>query len=373
MRRLIFPLILFIALGLGALFLLSTPRENNSNTYTDKDLSSFHIEDISTVGKIFLADRKGNQALLSLEEGTWMYTNPINKQKYRARPDAMRNLLETIETIRARNPVPKPAVENVIKTLASTSHKVEIYNKSGTKLKTYYVGKDADEGKGTHMIMEGAERPYIVDIPTFIGSVHTRYVVAEQDWRDRAVFRINPTQLEYVQLEYQDPTQVPFSFKLSKLAEDQYEVIALNDQTKKQSPDLFNNDNAASYFEDFNNVVAEKIIKNKQLRDSIITMNPFLILSYKLKQKSEAQSLRIYSIYNPDADRGDGRPGHREKLQRYYIDIDANNFFLVQHLVLRRYLWGYDFFFRKAPVVLQEDEAHTKGQFPENKGTSPNQ
>lgn len=370
MRKLIIPLILFIALGLGAMFLLNNSKQDNSSTYTNNDVSSFHIEDLSVVGKIFLADRAGNQALLTLEKGTWMYTNPINKKRYRARPDALRNLLETITSIRARNPVSKPAVENVVKTLATTSNKIEIYDKSDNLLKTYYIGKDADEGKGTHMIMEGAERPYIVDIPSFIGSVHTRYIVSEQDWRDKAIFRVNPKQVEYIQLEYQDPSQVAFSFKITRLQEDQYEVSTLNEQTKKIDISLFNNDNAATYFEDFNNVAAEKIIKDKQLRDSIITMPPFLILSYKLKQKSEAESFRVYSIYNPGADRGDGNPGHRQKLQRYYIDIDENNFFLVQHLVFRRLLWGYEFFFRKAPVLLQEDEAYTKGQFPENK---PNQ
>ena len=77
--------------------------------------------------------------------------------------------------------------------------------------------------------------------------------------------------------------------------------------------------------------------------------------------------MRIYSLYNPDADRGDGRPGHRQKLQRYYIDVDADNFFLVQHLVFRKFLLSYDVFFNKAPVILNEDEAHIKGSFPEGK------
>ncbi|MCP4438454.1 MAG: DUF4340 domain-containing protein [Aureispira sp.] len=373
MRRLIIPAILFIVLGLGTMFLLSNPEKNNSSTYNSTDVSSFHIEDISIVGKIFIADRGGNQALLTLEGNTWMYTNMATNQKYRARPDAVRNLLETVKSIRARNPVPKPAVDNVVKTLAAISNKVEIYDKDGSLIKTYYVGKDADEGKGTHMIMEGAERPYIVDIPNFIGSVHTRYIVSEKDWRDKAVFRINPKNLEYIQLEYQDPSQISHSFKLSKVQPDQYEVTALSDLTKKIDPSLFNNDNAATYFEDFNAVAAEKIVYNKQLRDSIITATPFLILSYKLKQKSEAQYIRVYGIYNPTADRGDGLPGHRQKLQRYYIDVDDNHFFLVQHLVFRRLLWGYDFFFRKAPVVLQEDEARTTGEFPENKESSTNQ
>jgi hypothetical protein len=72
-------------------------------------------------------------------------------------------------------------------------------------------------------------------------------------------------------------------------------------------------------------------------------------------------------LSNPTADRGDGDPGHRQKIQRYFVDIDEDNFYLTQHLVMRSLFWGYDFFFQNAPVQLQEDEMKTKRAFPDNK------
>ena len=111
----------------------------------------------------------------------------------------------------------------------------------------------------------------------------------------------------------------------------------------------------------------EKILYDKSLRDSIITTSPFAIISYKADYHQEAQVFRIYSLFNPNADRGDGQAGHRQKIQRYFIDIDEDNFFLGQHLVIRKILWGYSFFFQKGAVQLIEDEAVTKRTFPDNK------
>jgi hypothetical protein len=72
-------------------------------------------------------------------------------------------------------------------------------------------------------------------------------------------------------------------------------------------------------------------------------------------------------LHNPTADRGDGDPGHRQKIQRYFVDINEDNFFLTQHMVMRSLFWGHDFFFQNAPVVLEEDEVSTKQHFPDGK------
>ena len=38
----------------------------------------------------------------------------------------------------------------------------------------------------------------------------------------------------------------------------------------------------------------------------------------------------------------------------YFVDIDEDNFFLAQHLVIRKLLWGYRFFFQKE--ALRKDD-----------------
>ena len=125
--------------------------------------------------------------------------------------------------------------------------------------------------------------------------------------------------------------------------------------------------NVDTYLEDFETIFAEKILYNKPLRDSILTTRPFAIVRYKARYHNEAQTFRLYSLYNPKADRGDGQAGHRQKIQRYFVDINENNFFLAQHLVIRKILWGYSFFFKANNIDLEEDEAETIIKYPDNK------
>jgi hypothetical protein len=367
MNKTIALFFLFVALGLAAFYTLNNNRKN-PDSFASNIHTYFAIDAIDDIERVFMVDRSGNQALVEkIDAERWSYTNKVSGKKYAANKSAIFGLLETIRKVRVREPVGQPALKNAVKSLSHYSTKVEVYGKNKKKLKVYYVGAMTSGGTGNYMIMEGSEKPYISYIPNFQGTIGTRFITTEEDWRDKAIFRTNKDALEFVQVEYQNPKQYQESFKVSKLASNQYQVDALDPQRTAIDQRLVNQDNADTYFDDFDVVAAEKILYDKTLRDSIITTTPFAIVSYKADYHQEAQVFRIYSLYNPNADRGDGQAGHRQKIQRYFVDIDEDNFFLGQHLVLRKILWGYRFFFQEEAVQLIEDEAVTKRTFPDNK------
>ena len=367
MGRITLLALFFCGLGAFAIWKIQNP-DKVEDTFANSLHTQFALEDVNQIQRVFLADRAGNQALLERNEDLdWTYTNKSNQKQFRAHPSAIYTLLETIKKIRTREPVAKSAVPNVVKSLAAKATKVEIYDKNNNKLRVYYVGTMASGATGNYMIMEGSERPYVIYIPNFQGTIDTRFMVREEDWRDKAVFRVKPEDLEFVQVEYQAPNQQFESFKIAKEG-DRYNVTPLSpDAPNVYSIDQVNQDNADTYFQDFDVLGAEKIIYNKEQRDTVITSTPFAIISYKTNYHNEPQTFRLYSIYNPNADRGDGQVGHRQKIQRYFIDIDEDHFYLGQHLVIRKLLWGYSFFFQKEAVQLVEDEAATKQNFPDNK------
>lgn len=369
MGRIIALLVLFLALGTFTFWKINNPGVVK-DTYSENLHTMFALENTDQVDRVFLADRSGNQALLErVEELNWTYTNKVTGKKYRANPSAVYMLLETIKKIRTREPINKAAMDNAVKSLASKSTKVEIYDKEKNKLRVYYVGPMTSGGTGNMVIMEGAEQPYVGYIPNFQGTIDTRYITNEKDWRDKAIFRNDIDKLEFVQVEYQAPSQKPQSFKVAKSSSNQYTVEPVDPSSPTYDQSLVNQDNAATYFEDFDVISAEKLLgkESKSVRDSIISTTPFAVVTYKATYHNEPQVFRLYSLFNPNADRGDGEAGHRQKIQRYFIDIDEDNFFLGQHLVLRSMLWGYDFFFQKQAVILDEDEAQTTKSFPDNK------
>jgi hypothetical protein len=369
MGRIIALLALFLGLGAFTFWKINNPG-TVKDTYSENLHTMFALENTDQVGRVFLVDRFGNEALLErVEDLNWTYTNKVTGKKYRANPSAVYMLLETIKKVRTREPINKAAMDNAVKSLSAKATKVEIYDKEKNKLRVYYVGPMTNGGTGNLMILEGAEQPYVGYIPNFQGTIDTRFITTEKDWRDKAIFRNDVEELEFVQVEYPAAIQKAQSFKLSKSSAGKFTVEPLDPTSPVHAQEQVNQENASVYFEDFDVVAAEKIIdkKNKYVRDSIITTTPFAIVTYKASYHNEPQVFRLYSLYNPTADRGDGGAGHRQKIQRYFIDIDEDNFFLGQHMVLRSMLWGYDFFFQTQAVILDEDEAQMKKPLQDNK------
>jgi hypothetical protein len=348
MKRLIILLLVLIGLSTAAYFLWKGSTSSSyKDTFADVEHTQFAVENAKEVlGRIFLADREGNQALFEKgDDGQWVYTNKVTGKSYRPSPNALGNLLEAIEKVRARNRVPKASKMSVLKGIGTIGVKVELYDQANKLIRTYYVGGPADAGQATFAVMDGSEIPYVVYIPSFAGTIDTRFTAKEKRLRDKSIVRLNPDKLEMVQVEYLDPMQRPYSFKLEIKSKGKYEVEALyeNPYIKTTPETKVKNDHVEAYLDDFRVFGAERHIYDKNFRDSILRTSPFARVSYQLKGK-ELEEFSIYPLINPNFDRGDGRPGIRQKVQRYYVDVDEDHFYMAQDLVMRKALRPFDFF-----------------------------
>lgn len=358
-------LALFLVLG-GTAYWLVTKNKPIEDTFAANPLTQFAVQDINQIKRIFLTDRLGNQALVErVSDLNWIYTNKVTGMQYRANPNIVYTLLQTLQRVRVRQAVSKAGEANAVKALASQGIKVEVYDQNDTKIRVFNVGAMTDGATGNFINMDGSEKIYVAYIPNNPGTIDTRFVTQEQNWRDKAVLRNEVNAIEFVEMQYHAPSQKPFSFRVDRLGGEQVSVKPLDGSSPKYTQEQVNQSNALTYLESYDVVSAERILYNKRLRDSIILQPAFATLRYKASYHNEPQEVRIYSLYNPNADRGDGEVGHRQKIQRYFIDIDKDNFFLAQHIVLRDLFWSYDYFFQQGAVELLEDEAQVKEAFQE--------
>jgi len=202
----------------GGLILIN----RNYSTLDDRE-SGFAIEDTSTVTKIFMVDKNNLSVKLEKDEnGRWMLND-----RFLAHPFNVSMLLGTMKDLTVRYPVPLAARDNVLVRLASIARKVEIYqikyridlfNKirmfPHEKLtRTYYVGDATQDNMGTYMLMEGADQPYVVFLPTLRGFIYTRFSTAEDDWRDHTVFSTPLQDLDWVQVEFMEDPEESFVVK----------------------------------------------------------------------------------------------------------------------------------------------------------------
>ena len=325
-------LILFVLLVILAAITAFFYFGKNGNSTIEGWDRDFKVEDVASIQKIFLADRRGNQTTLERSGEEWIYN-----EKYPVNPNVMKNLLEVISTVELQYIPPASATTPMVKDLASNGIKVEIYGRKDKLLKTYYVGGTTSDERGTIMIMEGSEQPYVTQIPNMVGAVRVRYALTGDQWRDKTLFRMLPADINTVSVEY--PKMKNRSFVLNREGEafsirPFYEVTPPISRPYKQG-------SAENYLEGFRGIIAEAYENDNPLRDTIVQRLPFSIITVRTKS-GEEQVVRLHPAISRNAYMEEGPPVY----EHYLAEVFPNNdFMLVQDRIVTRVLWGYDFFF----------------------------
>ena len=318
---------LFLVLGGGGWYALKMKSKTGSVNSWDMDFAVTNTKDIY---KIFLADRNGRTATLERKADYWVYNG-----KVRARSTAVATLLETIAKVNVWYVPPKAAEKAMVKSLAAEGIKVEIYDKDNQLMKSYYVGGVTNDEHGTFMMMENAEAPYVVHIPSFVGSLRVRYLLGDDEWSDRIIFREKPEEIQSVAVEY--PQRKSDSFRLEKTDEATYTIKPLFSTTPEIKQPLRKGVPEA-YLLTFEQLGAEGFETDNPVRDSVATLVPFAIVTLKKTDGTEKQ-VRFWPVEVQQT--REGMP----YVHRYFAEVDKSSFLLIQEGVFGPIFRGYRFFF----------------------------
>lgn len=294
------------------------------------DDRDFAISDTSSIQKIFLADKGNRSVILERKSpGQWFVNG-----KYPVRPDAIQLLLQTMHDLHVNRPVSMEGHNNVVQDMAGNAIKVQVMGKEGDAIKTYYIGGVAKDYQGNYYLMEGAEQPYIVDIPGFDGYLSVRYILDEMDWRDRRVMALQPSDIARISVQYLDE-RASASYAVTQKDLDHFTVetplkpgVQLPGSTK----------NCFILFEQFKAFNGINYARNRPLDDSAKVRPPFAIL------KVEAKNKAIYTLKIVHADVTErskqqfdpnGRPMSFDS-EVYYVWVNDNkDLLLMQDFALR--------------------------------------
>lgn len=192
MNKQIKILLLILVLALGFYFIYTRkPWKSFSG-----DNADFSIADTASVTKIFLANTRGAQVLLTKQNGYWLVNDKI--------PADMRKidlLLQTMHDLKMRNPISNNEHNTVINELTAVGIKAEFYDADGL-IKTLYVGQATNDKVGTYMMLEGSSTPYVTHIPGFVGYMTPRFPVNPVLWKTKLVFDVPSTDIKRVSVTY---------------------------------------------------------------------------------------------------------------------------------------------------------------------------
>ena len=255
---------------------------NRYLTTIQGEAADFQVWDTATVSKFYLADRHNNESLLERQpDGTWMLNGT-----YKAHSKQVQALLSTLYKVRIKMPVSRASHDNIIKQLAVSSTKVEVYQivprinlfnriklfPHEKRTKVFYVGDATKDSSGTFMLKEGAEKAYIVYIPGFRGFITTRFTAQPDDWRDHGIFSANMVDIQSLSVEFNREPQS--SFKIENTGRHQYVMTRLVDN----SPVAFDTMKVINLMSSFNDLRFETLLNNiiPQQRIDSIKQSPYL-------------------------------------------------------------------------------------------------
>lgn len=190
-------------------------KQDQGSSIKSNPFTQFAIEDTNTITKIFIADHDGNTALLERSNNSRLWD--LNR-KYKAREDAVKNLLQVINRVRVRGNVASTARDNMMKVMASSGKKVEIYtNGENTPSKIYYIGPNTPDHTGTIMLLEledegKSPEPYICHMEAFTGFLNPRFFAEEMEWRYTGIFDYPKLEISKVEVQHSVPA---WSFEIN--------------------------------------------------------------------------------------------------------------------------------------------------------------
>ena len=314
----IFILVLAV-LAISAYFLTQT----NTGSTLEANERDFAVTDTAGISRIFMADKKGNSVSLSRAGNYWVVND-----KVKARPDAVKLLLETINGLRVKAPVSKSAYDRVIRNLASNSTKVEIYMGDEKPAKVFYVGGPTQEHTGTYILLEGASKPFVMHIEGFFGFLTPRFFVNAKQWQNNGVFNYEYGDIAVLDVQY--PMEQERGYQIKAVDSVKYALFT----AKGDAVEGFNAGAVAGHlalFDDLNFEGFEET-KSETFIDSVKSSVPYKVVTItdKAGDKREAKFFKkpmppgsVDFDYNPlyfDAD-------------RMYILIDNERFVIGQYFV----------------------------------------
>lgn len=257
----------------------------NKRSTLKAETGMFAIDDTASVSKIFMADMQGNEVLLKEERpGMWTLNDTL-----KARREGIELLLSTMSKLAVKAPVSKATYDVVIKRLATTSVKVEIYQIvprinifnwirlfPHEKLsKVYYVGSATPDNMGSFMLMDGSDTPFVVYLPGFKGYVSARYSAFISDWRDHTIFAKKPAQISSIEVSF--PQTPDESFKLDKYGDHDVKITQLS---SGKILDGFDTTRVIDFINAFRNIRFEESFQyvTSKYKDSIVSQTPLNVI-----------------------------------------------------------------------------------------------
>lgn len=187
----------------AAYFLFFYGKGNTSFGFDD---TNFSIEDTASVDQIYLTRViKGEEKLqlrLKQQGDNW----EIN-EKYAAFQPRVIQLLSTVHRMRVREGLSEAAQASGLKFMDALHTRLDLYAK-GKLIKSILVGTQTKDAKGTVMMLNGANTPYVLEIPGIQSYLNVYFPMELDIWRENLLFNGKRDLIKAIHIAYDSLPEV---------------------------------------------------------------------------------------------------------------------------------------------------------------------
>jgi len=338
MKKTAIYILVALILGVGAWYMLK-----KDNTIYPESETGFNFPDTNGIYEILLSKRNGNYVHIKRNGDAW-----ILNDSFEARAASVSQLLGVLYKQKAVFPVPKEQHNDIIKSLAGHSITVEIIDRDGNQMKRFFVGGQMNTTEGSFMLVDGAQRPYVVQVPNFNGYLTPYYEPDFKSWRGRSVFNIPSADIKSVSVEYDDKPINSFTIENGEPP-----VVHIDPRLNFASP--FNKRRAEAYLRYFTGIYSEAFVNGQPYETDQFAYAKKRATVTVTPKKGQPKQIVIYwmAINKRSMNMSqhvDGVPDGYDADRYYAVIPSTKDSLLVQDLTFRKILRkGYEFY--------QEDEA----------------
>ena len=341
-NRIVIIATILLVVGLAA-FLSQSPQTGPAR---ERD---FQLDRGHQVTRIDLYQIVGDGVKLERTRQEWQ----LNGQTP-ANVPAVQDLLATLRNLIVRFPVPHAGRDEVLSYMEEDGILVDVFVRSywfplpgnrgllprQRRAKSFVVGSDTPDGQSTYMLMQGAETPYVVQVPGLAGGLREVFLPYEHLWRDPVVIHLRADQIREVRANW---TQLPQeSFVLQHTGNGIIKLISGDGQQKED--DLIETGKVQRFLESFTDLYYEQMVTGpaESLRDSLMFVEPFLVLEVE-DHRGRVNQVSFFRRLPPE-DAAMPAPGRAFDPNRFYLKLDEDQYAIGQYFVFNRIMRPLSFF-----------------------------
>ncbi|MEO1382121.1 MAG: hypothetical protein AAFV78_02660 [Bacteroidota bacterium] len=198
-----------LMVGLGIFYFFIWDQGKSSLWGADTD---FAIEDTSSITRIQLVRNVKGQPTYEVTLSRNLGEEWVLNGQYPALTSRVNKLLSMMRRLQVRQLLNEKGESSGKKIIETVNTHVTAYA-GDREIKSYYVGTQTQNAKGTLMLMEGASIPYVVELPGLQGYLNTYFPMDLMVWRENLLFKAEFDMIESFSVSYLDQPESNFILK----------------------------------------------------------------------------------------------------------------------------------------------------------------